>query len=180
MTISPIESNPLDVTICGPGHPVHESLQRMLAAQREGRREASRYWAERLQRETLAHFAQTAQIRGELNHPGDPAAAAASIAALRRRIAEESSAHHPGPQDPAPFRPVVRVQPAPRARSSHRAAGAGKARDGDAGDEGEPPPPAARVAWARLRAAQVAFPTDKSLAVRLIWQAAQDLAGVSP
>lgn len=176
MTISPVESNPLDATICGPGHPVHENFRRMLAAQREGRREAGRYSAEKLQRETLAHFAQTAQIRGELNHPGDPAAAAASIAALRRRIAEESSVRHPGPQDAVPFRPVLRVQPAPRTSSSHRARAAG----GDDDGEAEPPPPAARVAWARLRAAQVAFPTDKGLAARLIWQAAQDLAGVSP
>lgn len=35
--------------------------------------------------------------------------------------------------------------------------------------------PAWRAAWARIRAAQAAYPVDRALAARLLWQAAQDL-----
>lgn len=72
------------------------------------------------------------------------------------------------------FRPVLVSQPrSSRAHRSHRAAP--KARDGDADSDGEPP--AARAAWARIRAAQVALPVDRELARRLLEQAAQDLRG---
>jgi hypothetical protein len=42
-----------------------------------------------------------------------------------------------------------------------------------------PQTPAERAAWARLRAAQVAFPDDPDLAARLIQQAADDLREAS-